>query len=174
MNKITKFSEIPQFTRPANYTVNVHWKYLEDNISRYAEHGLEMDPEFQRLHVWTEQQQIRYIEFILRGGKSGRDIQWNCAGWMHNFKGPMYLVDGKQRIQAVRRFFNNEIPVFGTLFKDFEDKYLWSSCDFVFHVNNLDTYTEVVQWYIDLNGGGTPHTEDEIEKARKILEGSKQ
>lgn len=169
--KITKFKDIPQFTRPAHYRVDVSWNYLDSNIERYNEfNNLVMDPEFQRLHVWTERQQIRYIEFILRGGQSGRDIMWNCAGWMNDFRGPMYLVDGKQRIHAVQRFMTGKIPAFGTLYHEYEDNFPLTDTGFVFHVNNLNTYKEVVQWYIDLNAGGTPHTEEEIEKAKSILE----
>lgn len=33
-----------------------------------------MQPWFQRQHVWTEDQQVAYIEFFLKGGISDRDI----------------------------------------------------------------------------------------------------
>ena len=63
-----KFSEIPQLTRTAAYKVNSSWKYLEDWLEDLRRRGeLDLNPDFQRGHVWTEQQQIRYVEFVLRG-----------------------------------------------------------------------------------------------------------
>ena len=32
--------------------------------------GLQFNPDFQRGHVWTEGQQIAFMEFLLKGGKT--------------------------------------------------------------------------------------------------------
>ena len=37
------------------------------------------------------------------------------------------------------------------------------------NINNLKTKKEVLQWYVDMNAGGTPHTNDEIERVRKMI-----
>lgn len=166
-----KYRSIPQMTRSANYTVTIEWDYLEHWINDKAnDYGdkFQMDPEFQRGHVWDEDRQIKYVEYILRGGKSSRTIQWNCAGWMNDFKGPIYLVDGKQRVEAVRRFLKNEIPAFGCFFKDFEDR-IPHEASFIFCVNDLKTYKEVLQWYIELNDGGIVHTPEELQKVRDLI-----
>jgi hypothetical protein len=168
-----KFADIPQMTRDGYYQVNVGWDYLEDWIAHNRDKpsvGFEMDPDFQRGHVWTEQQQIRYVEFMLRGGKSSRVIYWNCKGWMHTFEGPMVLVDGKQRISAVLRFLGNEILAFGHKREEYTDRLGLCHCDFLMNVNNLKTRAEVLQWYIDLNAGGVAHTNEEINKVRRLLD----
>jgi uncharacterized protein with ParB-like and HNH nuclease domain len=59
-----KFSEIKHFEHPS-YRVNVPWDYLESHLSRYEEYGLIYNPDFQRGYVWNEQQQIKYVEYIL-------------------------------------------------------------------------------------------------------------
>ncbi len=168
-----QFKDIPQFTRFANYRVNTSWKFLETQLDSWNREEqncpLILDPDFQREHVWTKKQQERYIEFILRGGTSSRDIYWNCAGWMGNYKGPMYLVDGKQRLQAARLFMANKLKVFGNYMKDFEGNFPLIQYDFVFHVNNLETKAEVIQWYLDLNFGGTPHTTAERKRVEDLL-----
>lgn len=38
------------------------------------------------------------------------------------------------------------------------------------NVNDLKTEREVLQWYVDMNAGGTPHTSDEIERVRKMTQ----
>lgn len=166
-----KYDDIPQFTKSGSYRVTVDWKYLLEHLNEWEnERGgakLDMNPDFQRLHVWTEEQQIAYVEYILRGGMSGRDIYFNCVGWSGDYRGPFVLVDGKQRLQAATKFLTNAIPVFnGHYFKDIEGRI---RAHFNFNVNDLKTPKEVVQWYIEMNTGGTPHTKEEIEKARAIL-----
>lgn len=173
-----QFKDIKQFTRSAQYTTTVPWSDLERTLSRYNKDGqLQLDPEFQRAHVWTEEKQRAYVEFVLKGGKSSRDIFFNMAGWMSSWKGPMYLVDGKQRIEAVSKFLRNELEIFitqdvnfahGYFFKDFKDSLPWEA-SFTFHVNDLKSYSEVLQWYLDLNTGGVIHTPEEIEKVKIIL-----
>lgn len=91
------------------------------------ESGLILNPDFQRGHIWKEQQQIAYIEFLLRGGKSGRIIYFNCPYWssgIRHFKNSFVCVDGLQRTIAIMKFINNEIPVFDTYYKDFEIDFL--------------------------------------------------
>ncbi|MFK5948092.1 MAG: hypothetical protein QM500_04910 [Methylococcales bacterium] len=169
----TRLKDIPSFTRSAGYKVNTSWKYIEDWIDDQSEIGLNLDPDFQRAHVWTELQQIRYVEFRLRKGMSGRDIYFNQPGWndLCATGGDFVMVDGKQRLNAVRRFMNNEIPAFGTVLCDFEDsdRFSLTSADFIIHVNDLKTKAEVYQWYIDLNAGGVAHTNEEIQKVQDML-----
>ena len=139
------------------------------NIIRYIDnYNLQLNPDFQRGNVWTEQQQISYVEYILKGGTSARVIYFNQAGWMTNFEGDFVCVDGLQRITALLRFINNDLKVFGTYYKDFEDK-LYDRVDILININNLKTRKEVLQWYIEFNTGGTIHTEDEINKVKELL-----
>ena len=68
-----KFRDIPQFTKhPAN-GVFVSLNYLETKVNDdIRDYGLQLNPDFQRGHIWTEAQQIAFIEYVLRGGQSGR------------------------------------------------------------------------------------------------------
>ena len=181
MQKFTRFQDIPQFTRDGNYRVNLPWEYLEDWLQRQMKggedvlpgEGLNLDPDFQRAHVWAEAQQAAYVEFRLRGGKSGRDILFNHPGWMGSFKGEFVIVDGKQRLEAVRKFMRDELIVFGSKYSEFTDKLRVASVDFIVVVNDLKTRAEVLQWYIEFNAGGTPHTDAEIAKVVKLLAAEK-
>lgn len=166
-----KFSDIKPYTRCAGYMVNVGLDYLPDHYTRYVrEYNLDVNPDFQRGNVWTEQQKIRFIEHMLRGGQSGRDIYVNCPEW--NSTNPTrecVLVDGKQRLDAALGFLNNEFPAFGTYYKDFEGSIRTVQGTFNWHVNDLATREEVLQWYLDLNSGGTIHTDEELTRVRSLL-----
>lgn len=168
-----KWSEIPSYTQTANYNVDVSLEYLMVDVARYVNYGCNLNPDFQRPIVWSSEQQSRYVEHVLKGGKSGTEIMFNCPNWMgtkelHDF----VLVDGKQRLEAFRRFFANEIQAFGQYFKEFEGR-MNMSTSLRFYVNNLKTRREVLQWYLDFNAGGTVHSEAEIARVKALLDSDK-
>lgn len=173
-----KFKDIKPFTSDGNYKVNMSFDYLIQWLQeQQAEYGLNLNPDFQRGHVWTEEQQVAWLEHVIRGGKNGLTLYFNDPYWMsfcektdeyHDF----VCVDGLQRITAIHRFMGNELMVFGSLYKEFEDPFwLRNNISLEVVVNNLKSRREVLQWYIDMNTGGTPHPSSEIERVRALMEG---
>lgn len=173
---------IKPFTRESGYEVNIGLPYLEGAIQDYIkEYFLELNPDFQRGHIWTTEQQIAFVEFFLRGGKTSRVIYFNCPffknGDVEGYKKgkydhPMVCVDGLQRLTALRKFINNELPIFGGYYlKDFEDwKVLLRKESVRININNLRTKKEVLKWYLEFNNAGTPHTEEELNRVQKMYE----
>lgn len=180
-----KVNDIPKFFPAPPYNINMPWGHIERRLEEWNDDkntikgalGLDLDPDFQRGHVWTEEKQIAYIEYCLKGGTYSRLILFNHPGWMGNWNGQMVLVDGKQRLEAVRKFVRNELPVFGGIkLNDFDDpKRLLRSgnCEMIFGVNKLQTRAEVLEWYLQLNDGGVIHTKEELDKVRRLLENEK-
>lgn len=170
-----KFTDIPALTKAGSYQANMPLRYLKNWLINHEEElGLDLNPDFQRGHVWTREQQIAYVEFLLRGGKSGRTIYFNHPSWMCEKKvgyNDFVCVDGLQRLTAVFKFLDDEIPAFGNLLSEFEDK-LPFDIDLLLNINNLQTKKEVLTWYLEMNDGGTPHSADEIKRVRKLLEDS--
>ena len=176
MGKIIKFKDIKKFTTDGNYNVCYPLpslvKYIAEEIQ---DMGLQLNPEFQRGHVWTEQQQISWLEYHLRGGKSGNTIYLNNPFW-HSNRQPKdgeyrdyVCVDGLQRITAAQRFINDEIKVFGSYFSEYQDRINITDAAIYLNVNDLKTEKEVLQWYVDMNAGGTPHTKEEIQKVKDMV-----
>lgn len=173
--KYTKFNEIPQFTRTGNWEADFGLenlvKFIQEEID---EQGLQLNPEFQRGHVWTEEQQIAFLEYFLRGGKSGRVIYLNNPSWNFTVKEGEYneyvCVDGLQRITAIQRFINNEIKVFDSYYNEYTDN-LRNKFSIKVNINDLQTEKDVLRWYIEMNSGGTPHTKAEIQRVKNMLEG---
>jgi uncharacterized protein with ParB-like and HNH nuclease domain len=162
------FNTIKKFTRQGSYCVCVELRDFKYSIDRYIEkYNLEMNPDFQRGHVWTTDQQVKFIEFILKGGKT-EPIQFNHTNWM-NGEGEMVCVDGLQRTTAILKFLNDELEIFdGYKLSQIDNLTLFNTNIYI-SVNNLKTRKEVLQWYIELNDGGTPHTKSEIEKVKRML-----
>jgi hypothetical protein len=174
MSKITRFQDIPQFVREGSYQINVGIDYIEHWLRDHQKPGcgevLNLDPDFQRGHIWTPRQQKAWLEYLFRGGRSGRIIYFNHPGWQGNYQGDFVLVDGKQRLEAIRRFLANEIKVFGSYFREFTDKPRMSNGDLLFNINTLRTRAEVLSWYLQMNFGGTPHPKKELDRVLKLYE----
>lgn len=70
---------------------------------------------------------------------------------------------------AIRRFIRNEIPVFGSFYREYTDGLQDSIDTMCVHINNLKTRHAVFQWYIDLDTDGTPYSDTEIELVRLCM-----
>ena len=164
------FSEIKQFTRSSSWCCSYSLEQLVRCIKDWVENdGLQLNPDFQRGHVWTEEQQIAFIEFFLRGGQSGLELYFNQPGWMSDFSGDFVCVDGLQRITAIQKFIKNEIKAFGQYYSEFGGKTSILGHTMNVHVNNLKTKNEVLTWYIEMNSGGTVHSDEEIERVKGMI-----
>lgn len=171
--------DIPRLTSEVGcYRANTNWNYLEKWIEENSKKMdgfpvLDLNPDFQRGHVWTQSQQIRFVEHVLSGGRSSSLLKFNCPSWLgyakHNYD-EFVIVDGKQRLEAVRSFLRGEFKAHGYYFGEYDKSVFRLQTDFIIMVNTLQTRKEVLQWYLDLNTGGTVHTTDEIEKVRELLE----
>lgn len=179
---LLRFAEVPRLSPAGSYEVTTHFGQLEKTIAGYtADYGLQLNPDFQRGHVWSEAQQVAYVEFLARGGRSARVLYFNCP----SFAGgdvedrPMVLMDGLQRLTALRRFGANEIAIFGQRYQE------WSATDrrrfaiasefsLRFNVNELQTRAAVLRWYLDANTGGVVHAGTEIERVRGLLAAEEQ
>jgi len=168
---ILNYRDIPKFTGEGHYHFDADLKYLIEWLDEHInKQGLELNPDFQRGNVWTEKQQISYIEFLLRHGNTGRDLYFNHPGWMTSFQGEFVCVDGLQRITSVMKFMDNKLPVFGGYYYKDIDKIPSFDIALRIHINDLKTRKEVLQWYLEFNSGGTVHTEEELNKVRKMIE----
>ena len=73
---ISKWRNIPQLPR-AHYEIDIEWVGVERMLVSWGiGRGLiDLSPDYQREHVWTEAQRVAYIEYVLAGGEVGRSTQ---------------------------------------------------------------------------------------------------
>lgn len=155
-----------------NYSVDIRFGMLESTLADFIENeGLNLCPDFQRGHVWNREQQIKFVEFILRGGRT-QPFLFNSPGWTNAaMSGEFVCVDGLQRITALRQFLNGSLPVFGHPIDQIEGIALpLKRIHFKLYINELKTRREVLEWYLELNAEGTPHTEAEINRVKELME----
>ena len=180
--KNERMEALIQPLRSAVYEVDMQWhrfeEYIEDFASDYG--GLQLNPDFQRGHVWTPEQQQHFLENVLRGviTSSGFHIQFNCPNWDNSsYEGDLprglQCVDGLQRLTAVSEFMKGNVKPFGMSRSDFE------GCRFDFKrnlyrwrvgVHNFERKADLLAHYLALNAGGTPHSPEEIARVRAMQE----
>lgn len=124
-------------------------------------------PAWQRPEVWDRRQQIRFVEGIFLGLGTGFYVttawDWDSAGARLPLAG--LLLDGQQRLGALRDFAAGVFPVFGTTrfadlsLADKRRRFLRVPFPSV-ELSGTDEAT-LREIYDRLNFGGTPHTADQ-------------
>lgn len=179
-------SEAVALVRPlakSVYSVDYAWRSLRFGLEAYErDYGLNLDPDFQRGRVWTTEQKVAYIENVMRGviPPETMVIQFNCPHWeADGYDGElpreMQIVDGLQRLTTVLDYLDGKVQPFGRSIDDFagtdfdvRQRHVYR---FRFVVHAFQTRRQLLQHYLDLNTGGTPHSGDEIQRVRALLGG---
>lgn len=168
------WKDIPQYTSTnscyhVEMGITAYIDWIENEIK---DSGLQMNPELQRGHVWTKEQEQKYIEHILRGGKTSTSFYFNfpsinnyCANSQYN---DFICVDGLQRTTAIQKFLRNELDVLGHYYRDFPPLRR-TEMNISVYINDLKTKAEVYTWYVEMNDGGTPHTREEITRVKELI-----
>ena len=171
---VDSWGAIPRPLYFDGYHVNSSMERLAGQVEELAGRDtLELEPDFQRSHVWDDAQRTAYVEYVLMGGISSTTLYFNSTSWSNPevTNGTFQLVDGLQRYTAVTKFINNEIPAFGRLYNEREGKMRGMPLSIC--INSLSTRKEVIEWYLLLNDGGVVHTRDELDRVRSLLEKEK-
>lgn len=137
---------------------------------------INLDPDYQRGHVWTDEQAEAFMGHLLEGGATPLVIINRSRYFEHADE----VVDGKQRLTAVVRFIKGEVAARLTdgtrvYLRDFsaDDQRIimnLSGPHFTVGYVMLDR-PNVLRLYLRLNRGGTVHTDAEIARVQALLEG---
>ena len=184
MDKLTheELAEIIQPIVSYKTAFNVDFLRIEDWLAREAEEqacGIDLSPDFQRGHVWSEKQQIHFMENVFRGivDKSGLTIRFNCPKWQNeqasdsDLLDQIVCVDGLQRLTAIRRFMAGEIKAFGLTKDNFPRAYFTVRNSLSCQMYEFQYRKDLLKFYLDINGGGIAHTEAELARVRELLDG---
>jgi hypothetical protein len=167
---------VAQAHRTFEYRWNDTKRYVEGLGEDFG--GLEMNPDFQRGHVWTPAQQQSFIENVIRGlvSESAMLIQFNCPNWEDDDVEsdlPMGLqcIDGLQRYTAVQAYLNGEFKPFGLSIDDMKHSgFALHRHHFKIAMFNFKNKVDILDHYLAFNCAGTPHSEEEIARVRAMRE----
>jgi len=161
---MTTYKQLEKVPYGRSGGVNVPLVSFETNLLEF--YKVDMNPVFQRDYVWSEADDVAYIEWFLRTNESIRICPATTISIKRGSKTDAYqLIDGKQRCNALLKFCRGELKIFGQYFKDFEFKGF--NPDVYFSFIDLEG-DDLIDYYLAVNTTGVQHTEEEIEKARRL------
>lgn len=124
-------------------------------------------PPWQRPEVWSEAQKRRFIEGIFLGFGLGyyvkNGMEWGADGKSLPMAG--WLIDGQQRISAIRDFLASDLVVFddvtfGAMTLAQRRRFLHTPFPCI-ELDYVDDEEKLKELYDRLNFGGTPHAPDQ-------------
>jgi len=116
-------------------------------------------PPYQRGAVWTRAQSIRFVESAWQGVDLGRYVvnAPNNSDYLTELDD--LLLDGQQRLTALRAYVDGAFEVFGAVFADVPDPHRARFLRILFPMvtTHLDKREDAEALYRLLNFGGVPH-----------------
>lgn len=150
----------------------------QETLSKYGG-SVQMNPDFQRGHVWNKDQKVAFIEAILRGTAPMKVI-FNSPSYREARPDgdlPEYdlvCVDGLQRITAVQEFVRGEFRIFDDTMS-YEDldgtsfSFRRTRFKFDLYIYAFNRRKDLLEFYVTLNSGGTVHTKEELDRVRALI-----
>lgn len=168
--------------------IDIELRGLHAQLEYYnLDYGLDLNPDFQRGHVWSREQQIAFIESWIRGaiGEQARTITLNCPDFAGRDKAQdsdldgMVCLDGLQRLTAVMDFMAGKFRVFTNPdideLKDGLDYDYFTNTAYSmrtkclrFQIYYMQKKADLLNYYLAFNSGGTPHSTEELARIRQM------
>ena len=147
-------SEIEQYQFP-------ELKWLRGGaLATTVEHGIHLRsvgrwhiPEYQRPLVWSEEQNVRFLESVILGLPIGEYTLHQNPNYIYE------VIDGQQRWNAIFRYVDNHFPVFGLYYRDLNETTVRGFLCITFAHRAIKglTLDQRKEAYERLAYGGTPH-----------------
>lgn len=159
--------------RQENLNSNVHFsnRSLRDLLSKYYYFGINLDPAYQKGLVWSEADKVHLIDSIFNGIEIGK------FAFIHlDFETgkPSYeILDGKQRLTTIIEFIEDRFKYKGLCFSELSqsDKRYFEDYNItVGESRGQLTEAEKMRYFLRLNIGGIPQSEEHLKKVAKLLE----
>ena len=148
--------------------VDTHIHQLNDFIKLY---NLNLNPDYQRDHVWTLEQSGAFVYHIFSGGTTPRLYITTPDNYDSH-----EILDGKQRFTALFGFVEGTIPLIlpsgEHIYRDDIDpqilKVQFRRITLPFGIIK-QSRKQAMELYVRLNSAGSVHTKEEIDKVKELL-----
>jgi hypothetical protein len=132
--------------------------------------GVDMNPDYQRGHVWDDNDKVRLIDSIMNGCDIGKFVFIHLP---YKEGGPFYeVLDGKQRITAIIEFYESRFQYKGKYFHELsrldQGEFLRVSVSYA-EVRN-PTREAKLRFFLSVNTTGRPVEESHIKHVKELLE----
>lgn len=142
-------------------------------VMLYSEYGFDFDPDYQRDHVWELEDKVDLIDSILAKRDIGKFVI-NHRPW-HDTEPLNEVIDGKQRLSAIKEFYEDGFRYKGKLFSELHprDRATFEGKAVAVAITNELNRTEILKIFLAVNTTGRPQCLDHLENVKKLLEETK-
>lgn len=155
------------FTKNQDLSISFMNNTIHSLIHRYYTFGINMNPDYQRDYVWTEEDEELLIDSIFLNADIGKFvlIRTNNTRYLYD------ILDGKQRLHTLIRFYENRFPYKGMYYNDLSPRDKNTFLNHMVSVGEIEeTNREIIlTQFLRLNRSGRKMDESHIEKVEKML-----
>jgi len=150
-----------------------HLSYMQQDIDsllhKHYYFGVDMDPEYQRDHVWDIDDKVALIDSLMKNYDLGKFL-FNRRSYSE--KGELYeIVDGKQRMTALIEFYEDRFAYKGLLFSQMsirdQNQFRGFTVN-VAEVNELNK-NQLIELFIRVNTNGRIMSQEHLENVKNLL-----
>ena len=161
----------------AHYDLKYVKSALVDWEDRYK--VVELNPDFQRGHIWSEHQQTKFIEGMLKNtvSESSLTIHFNNPYYRGyepkntDLPNGFQCIDGLQRLTAILKYLNGELYPFGYDVNFFNTQYEYSGSYLYIYIAmySYEKKKDLLEHYLAINEGKTVHTDEELNRVKGMI-----
>lgn len=147
---------------------------VESLIHRYVAAGIDMDPEYQRGNVWSEDEKQALLDSIFMHAEIGRfvmrskekDSDVNLDEYLYE------IVDGKQRLTTIMDFYLNRLAYKGVYYNELspKDRYCFRNTYLSLADMEDATKEDALRVFLMVNQSGHPMDPTVLNNAKKLLQ----
>ena len=154
----------------SNSDLKLHYqnRTIDGLFSVYYKFGLNMNPPYQRGHVWTDEDKISLIKSVFSNVDIGKFVVVHLGyGGKYSYE----ILDGKQRLTALMEYYENRFPVMGKYYNELTRSDRYHFKDYIVHFAMIENATaeQKLRYFIMLNTGGVSVSEDHMFKVKRML-----
>lgn len=161
------------FTENDNIRLNFNNSTIESLLHRAYYFGIKMNPDYQRDFVWDETDKLYLIDSVFKRIDIGKfvlihrnDAEWYEDGFSYE------ILDGKQRLNTLKEFYENRFPYHGKYFSQLSHKDRYTFQEHMISVAEVRNASkkDILTAFLKLNRGGRVMDKKQIDKVEKMLE----
>lgn len=162
-----KNNNTTSFIKNRELRLNYMQMQISSIFSKVYYFGVDFEPEYQRDYVWNLEDKISLIDSIFNGIDIGKFVFIK-----RGILDPYEILDGKQRITALKDFYEDKFKYNGVYFSDLskgDQNYIENYAVSIAEIDNIDKET-TLRYFLKLNTCGKVMDKEHLDNVRKMLE----
>jgi len=168
--EVTSWRDDPHCIENEDIRINYQSRDVEGLLGTYYAFGIDLTPEYQRGNVWTNEQEVALIDSIFKNVDIGKFTIIRLPYKSNSDLNEM--LDGKQRLTALMRFFEDRFTYQGKVFSEMTLRERGHFKRYHIKYGEIQNLTEEqkLRFFLHLNTSGTPMDPEHLARVEMMWE----